>query len=48
MEAAWIRPRSPGYIALQDTSSALIREGLLARVPARDLLKDLHKEWRQA
>ncbi|MGN9841072.1 hypothetical protein ACTMTI_23395 [Nonomuraea sp. H19] len=47
MEAAWIRPRFPGYITLQDRSSALIREGLLARVPARDLLGDLHKEWRR-
>ncbi|MFI7700423.1 hypothetical protein [Nonomuraea sp. NPDC049480] len=48
MEAAWIRPRFPGYIALQERSSALIREGLLARVPARDLLRDLHDEWRHA
>ncbi|WP_433440617.1 hypothetical protein [Nonomuraea sp. CA-141351] len=47
MEAAWIRPRFPGYIALQERSSALIRDGLLARVKARDLLRDLHKEWRQ-
>ncbi|MEO3805090.1 hypothetical protein [Nonomuraea sp. B1E8] len=47
LEAAWIRPRFPGYIALQERASALIRDGLLARVPARDLLKDLHHdEWR--
>ncbi|TDE26405.1 carbohydrate ABC transporter substrate-binding protein [Nonomuraea mesophila] len=46
LEAAWVRPRFPGYIALQERSSALIRDGLLARVPARDLLKDLHHEWR--
>ncbi|GAA4986626.1 multiple sugar transport system substrate-binding protein [Nonomuraea thailandensis] len=46
MEAAWIRPRFPGYIALQERSSALIREGLLAATPARDLLKTLHEEWR--
>ncbi|MFC4006187.1 hypothetical protein ACFOY2_03065 [Nonomuraea purpurea] len=42
MEAAWIRPRFPGYIALQDRSSALIRDGLLAGTPARTLLDDLH------
>ncbi|MFI7633156.1 hypothetical protein [Nonomuraea sp. NPDC049400] len=47
MEAAWIRPRFPGYIALQERSSALIRDGLLARVKARELLRELHKEWRQ-
>ncbi|GAA1664450.1 extracellular solute-binding protein [Nonomuraea maheshkhaliensis] len=46
MEAAWIRPRFPGYIAAQERSSALIRDGLLARIPARDLLKTLHEEWR--
>ncbi|GAA2875184.1 carbohydrate ABC transporter substrate-binding protein [Nonomuraea rubra] len=46
MEAAWVRPRFPGYIASQERSSALIREGLLARTPARDLLKTLHEEWR--
>ncbi|MCF6475931.1 carbohydrate ABC transporter substrate-binding protein [Nonomuraea sp. MG754425] len=46
MEAAWVRPRFPGYIALQERSSALIRDGLLARTPARDLLKHLHEEWR--
>jgi multiple sugar transport system substrate-binding protein len=48
MEAAWVRPRFPGYIALQERSSALIREGLLAGTPARDLLKTLHEEWRTA
>ncbi|WP_327584045.1 hypothetical protein OHA25_50895 [Nonomuraea sp. NBC_00507] len=48
MEAAWVRPRFPGYIALQDRSSALLRDGLLARVPARDLLENLRKEWRHA
>ncbi|MEV0614320.1 hypothetical protein AB0I81_13420 [Nonomuraea sp. NPDC050404] len=46
MEAAWIRPRFPGYIALQTRSSALIRDGLFAGTPARDLLKHLHEEWR--
>ncbi|MCK2220209.1 hypothetical protein MF672_041385 [Actinomadura sp. ATCC 31491] len=46
LEAAWIRPRFPGYIALQERSSALIRDGLLARAPARDLLGDLREEWR--
>ncbi|MFB4277460.1 hypothetical protein ACBJ59_19370 [Nonomuraea sp. MTCD27] len=46
MDAAWIRPRFPGYIALQERSSALIRDGLLAKKPARDLLTELHEEWR--
>ncbi|MGR6922097.1 hypothetical protein ACU635_48285 [[Actinomadura] parvosata] len=46
MEAAWIRPRFPGYIALQERSSALIRDGLLAGTPARDLLENLREEWR--
>ncbi|GAA3545965.1 extracellular solute-binding protein [Nonomuraea rosea] len=45
MDAAWIRPRFPGYIALQERSSALIRDGLLARDHPRDLLRNLHKEW---
>ncbi|SEF84808.1 multiple sugar transport system substrate-binding protein [Nonomuraea solani] len=48
MEAAWIRPRFPGYIALQERSSALIRAGLLARTPAPALLGDLREEWRNA
>ncbi|MGI5282355.1 hypothetical protein ACQEVF_03380 [Nonomuraea polychroma] len=48
MEAAWIRPRFPGYIALQDRSSALLRDGLLGRDPARDLFKNLREEWRHA
>ncbi|QFY07481.1 carbohydrate ABC transporter substrate-binding protein [Nonomuraea phyllanthi] len=47
MEAAWIRPRFPGYIALQERSSALIRDGLLARAKPRDLLMTLRNEWRQ-
>ncbi|MER6004634.1 hypothetical protein ABT120_39205 [Nonomuraea angiospora] len=47
LEAAWIRPRFPGYIALQEQLSALVRDGLLARVRPRDLLRDLHKIWRQ-
>ncbi|MEV0389152.1 hypothetical protein [Nonomuraea sp. NPDC050643] len=46
MEAAWIRPRFPGYITLQERSSALIRDGLLARTPAAALLRDLHEDWR--
>ncbi|MFI7613660.1 hypothetical protein ACIBP6_20760 [Nonomuraea terrae] len=48
VEAAWVRPRFPGYIALQERSSALIRDGLLARVKTRDVLKELHEEWRNA
>ncbi|MEV5324574.1 hypothetical protein AB0K67_10500 [Nonomuraea sp. NPDC052634] len=46
LEAAWIRPRFPGYIALQRRSSALVRDGLLAGTPPRRLLNDLHEEWR--
>jgi multiple sugar transport system substrate-binding protein len=45
LESAWIRPRSPGYIARQTRSSALLRDGLIARLPVPDLLDDLHKEW---
>jgi multiple sugar transport system substrate-binding protein len=46
VEAAWIRPRFPGYIAKQQRASALIRDGLTAGRPSRDILDDLHKEWR--
>ncbi|MEU7740642.1 hypothetical protein [Nonomuraea sp. NPDC049158] len=45
VEAAWIRPRFPGYIGKQERTSALLRDGLTARRPARDLLNDLHREW---
>ncbi|MFD1538588.1 hypothetical protein [Nonomuraea guangzhouensis] len=45
VEAAWIRPRFPGYIAKQRRTSALIRDGLTTGRPARAILDDLHKEW---
>lgn len=46
MDAAWIRPRFPGYITLQERSSALIRDGLYAKTPAADLFEALREEWR--
>ncbi len=32
-EAAWVRPRFPGYIEFQSRGSELIRDGLAERVP---------------
>ncbi|GAA5066804.1 multiple sugar transport system substrate-binding protein [Thermocatellispora tengchongensis] len=49
VEAAWVRPRSPGYIAFQDAASRVLREGLLARAPHRAILDELgrcEEEWR--
>lgn len=34
LEAAWVRPRLPGWVAFQDAVSQVIREGLAARWPS--------------
>jgi multiple sugar transport system substrate-binding protein len=41
VEQAWVRPRFPGYIKFQTEASALLRNGLLAHVPASILLQQL-------
>jgi multiple sugar transport system substrate-binding protein len=45
-EAAWVRPRFPGYIEFQSRGSELIREGLAERTPAPRLLDRLDALWR--
>jgi multiple sugar transport system substrate-binding protein len=45
-EAAWVRPRFPGYIAFQSSASALLRDGLASRTPAPRLLDRLDALWR--
>jgi multiple sugar transport system substrate-binding protein len=46
LEAAWVRPRFPGYSAFQARASDLIRGGLAERVPAARLLDRLGALWR--
>ena len=45
-EAAWVRPRFPGYIEFQSRGSQLIRDGLAERAPGRLLLDRLDALWR--
>ncbi|WP_433186669.1 hypothetical protein [Actinoallomurus sp. CA-150999] len=45
LEAAWVRPRSAGYLTFQDTASRLIRDGLAGRAPHGELLRDLDKHY---
>ena len=45
-EAAWVRPRFPGYIAFQSRASELIRQGLAEHEAAPRLLDRLGALWR--
>ena len=45
-EAAWVRPRFPGYIEFQSHGSELIRDGLAERIPGPRLLDRLDALWR--
>jgi multiple sugar transport system substrate-binding protein len=45
-EAAWVRPRFPGYIGFQARASDEIRRGLAERVPAGRLFDRLSALWR--
>ncbi|MET7640940.1 carbohydrate ABC transporter substrate-binding protein [Streptomyces sp. NPDC005438] len=44
--AAWVRPRHPGFPALQLALSRVVREGLLADRPAEEVLEDLLSTYR--
>jgi len=46
LEAAWVRPRYPGWIAFQQEGSAVVREGLRSRVPPRVILGQLQSVFR--
>jgi multiple sugar transport system substrate-binding protein len=41
IDAAYLRPRWPGYLAAQTAAAELVHAGLTARVPARDLVAAL-------
>jgi multiple sugar transport system substrate-binding protein len=45
-EAAWVRPRFPGYIEFQSRGSELIRTGLAERMPGPRLFDRLDALWR--
>jgi multiple sugar transport system substrate-binding protein len=47
-EAAWVRPRRPGYTVFQTSASALIRESLSAGRAATATYDELEKEHRAA
>jgi multiple sugar transport system substrate-binding protein len=46
IEAAWVRPRFPGYVEFQSRGSELIRDGLAAHAPGPRLLDRLDALWR--
>ncbi|UUN30708.1 extracellular solute-binding protein [Streptomyces sp. FIT100] len=48
VEAAWVRPRWPGYPAFQEAASRLLREGLAEGVPHQALLDELETRHREA
>ncbi|WP_405675119.1 extracellular solute-binding protein [Streptomyces sp. NBC_01511] len=37
LDAAWVRPRRPGWVTFQDTASQLVREGLAGEQPAETI-----------
>ena len=45
LERAYVRPRHAGYIAFQTGASALIREGLTAGTPHREILEQLQDRY---
>lgn len=48
LEAAWVRPRRPGWIELQNRASAVIRNGLLDSAAAPRIvtaLNDIYRRW---
>jgi multiple sugar transport system substrate-binding protein len=47
-EAAWVRPRHPGYTEFQTSASALIRESLEAGRAAAAAYDELEKAHRAA
>lgn len=47
-EAAWVRPRYPGYTAFQSNASAVLRDGLLGGRPHRACLSDVLAMHREA
>jgi multiple sugar transport system substrate-binding protein len=47
-EAAWVRPRFPGYIDFQRRGAELIRDGLAERAPGPRILDRLSALWRAA
>ncbi|GAA2895838.1 extracellular solute-binding protein [Streptosporangium fragile] len=48
LEAAWVRPRFPGYIGFQAGASAALRDGLAEGTPHPALLDRLDALWRAA
>jgi len=47
-EAAWVRPRFPGYVAFQSSAGQIIRDGLAERAPGTRILDRLGALWRAA
>lgn len=45
LRAAWVRPRLPGYPALQSALSSMLREGLLAGEHPAKLVRALQDHW---
>lgn len=47
LEAAWVRPRRPGWVAFQHRASALVRESLLDGAPPRRTVRTLNELYRR-
>lgn len=47
IEAAWVRPRFPGYIAFQSAASAAVRDGLARGAPGGEILRRVNELYRR-
>lgn len=48
IESAFVRPRFDGYIAFQASASMTVREGIMSRAPAKQVLDDIRRAWQTA
>lgn len=48
LEGSWVRPRHNGYMAFQQQASDYLNEALLNRKPARDVVAELNRLYRQS
>lgn len=48
LEGSWVRPRHNGYMAFQQQASEYLNEAMLSRQPARDVVTELNRLYRQS
>jgi multiple sugar transport system substrate-binding protein len=47
LDAAWVRPRADGWIALQDQASALVRAAITGQVSAHEAITVINADYRE-